>query len=189
MASKINICNIALQKVGANRITSLDDGTAEANFCSTVYDQIVEEVISEGAWSAAIRRASLAQTTNTPAFEYTYEYQLPVDPRCISVVEINACLASEVPYVIEGDKLLCNETSAQIKYTVFLTSSSSYGVFLTSAIVARLAWELSYNFTGNASLVADYEQRYMLQLQKSLASDALQGTADSLNTDGYLLNR
>ena len=36
MTSKVQICNMALSRLGASTITSLTDNTTEANLCNTL---------------------------------------------------------------------------------------------------------------------------------------------------------
>lgn len=180
---------MALQRVGASRITSIDDGTEESNACAAIYDIVVEEVISAVAWSAATIRVALAQTTTTPVYGYDYEYQLPVDPKCLRVLEIEGDTSSSIDYRIEEDKLVCDETTVNIKYLGLLTSADSFGPFITKCVVSRLAWELSYKFSGVASQQAAMEARYERDLEQMAAADAIQGSADILPTGSYLLDR
>ena len=79
MASKVEICNLALQNVGANSITSLVEGTAEANECSLRYDTARLALLNMHIWNFAVKRAQLARLTATPEFNYNYKFQLPTD--------------------------------------------------------------------------------------------------------------
>ena len=180
MASKVEICNSALQRVGATRITALTDGTEEAVSCNTIYDIIADEVMSSGAFSSTVRRVALAQTATTPVYEFTYEYQLPVDPKCLKVLSIDGATPSSIPYAVEGDKLLTDETTVNIKYVTRLSSTESYGPYLTKAIISRLASELAYRFAGTQSLKDSLMAQYQLDLATALAEDSLQGVSDPM---------
>lgn len=167
---------MALVKLGASTITSLTDNTIEANLCNVLYNDIVDFVISEGAWSTTIFRATLAATTNTPTFGFTYEFQLPVDPLCLRVLEINETSPGYYVYSIEGDKLLAKISTMDIKYQGRLTNSQSFGPYLTKAIVSRVALELSYSITSNASLTERLANAYEKDIQEGLSIDGLQGS-------------
>lgn len=183
MASKVQICNLALAKIGAARITSLTDGTESANLCNTIYDDIAEEVMMEGPWASTLTRTSLARTTNTPSFEYTYEFQLPVSPNCLKVLKVNDLVEGDIDFRIEGDKLLCNESSVKILYISYLTDTQSYGTSLKRAITSRLAAELAYPITGNASLVAELARQYERDVDRGLADSTSQGSNDTVVSD------
>ncbi len=59
-ADKVKIANIALAKIGSQPITSFtQSGSNEAVAVNQVYDDILEEVLSEHPWSFAQRRATL----------------------------------------------------------------------------------------------------------------------------------
>lgn len=58
--NKIDIANNALAKLGARKITSFtQSGSNEAEAINEVYDDILEEVLSEHPWTFAQRRAAL----------------------------------------------------------------------------------------------------------------------------------
>lgn len=183
MASKVQICNLALTRIGASTITSLSDGTRESNICNTIYEDIAEEVMSEGEWSTCTFRQTLNQTTNTPTYEYTYEYQLPTNPRWLKFIEISGDRLNDLEYAIEEDKLLTNESTVKCKYIGYLEDTSKYGPYLKAAIVSRLAHELSYSITGSGTNSDRLYQRYQLDLRKGLALDGQQGSGVYIYSD------
>lgn len=180
MTSQVQICNLALSRLGANTITSLSDNTTEAKLCNTFFDDLADFVMVEGSWSATIRRASLARTTTTPAFEYTYSFQLPVDPFCLKVLNINEDIPGSVPYRIEDDKLLTDESTIKIRYIARLTDTEDWGPFLTRAFVARLAAELAYPLTGDEGKSRAEMERYLLLLKDGIALDNQQGSKETI---------
>jgi hypothetical protein len=50
MASEVSICNRALAMLGANTITSLQDGSTEANVCNAVYADARDAVLRSHPW-------------------------------------------------------------------------------------------------------------------------------------------
>lgn len=182
MASKVQICNMALSRLGARSIVSLEEGTNEANLCSTLFDDIAERVMVQGSWTTTIKRVGLARTINTPTFGYSAEFQLPVDPKCLKVLNVNDSNA-QTDYRIEGDKLLCNESSVKIRYIGKITNTSDYGPLLTEAVELLLASYLAYPLTGNASLADRVKAEYAEALMNNLAVDNQQGAKDMLISD------
>lgn len=176
MSSKVQLCNMALSRLGANTITSLTDGTSEAKLCNTFFNDISEEVISEGSWSSTIRRASLAKTTNTPVYDYTSEFQLPVDPKALKILNVNESSPNDIDYVIEDDKLLTDESTIKIRYVAFITDTEDWDVYLKRAFVARLCSELAYALTGDEGKSQSEFERYRLFLNEGLALNNQQGS-------------
>lgn len=176
MSSKVQICNLALVRLSGNRITSLTESTATAQLCNILYDDIADEVMMEGAWTSATVRTELALTSNTPSYGYTYEYQLPTNPKFLKILEVDEATAGQIPYRIEGDKLLTDETTMKIKYIGRVDDPQSYDVQLRRALITRLTAELAYPVTGQASSQQAWFQKYRQDVQSGLATDGQQGS-------------
>ena len=180
MASKVQICNMALSRIGAATITALTDNTAEAKLCNTLFDDLADRAMIQGSWTTTITRVSLSKTTATPAFEYTNEFQLPVDPKCLKVLNVNANSPGEIEYRIEGDKLLTDESSIKIRYIAQLVDTEDYGTLLTEAIEILLASYLAVPIMGDANTATTLKQEYLEMISRNLAIDGQQGSKDTI---------
>jgi hypothetical protein len=184
MASQVQICNLALSRLGASTITSLTDNTTEAKLCNTFFDDLADEVMVEGSWSSTIARTSLARTTNTPSFGFTYEFQLPVDPLCLKVLAIDESVPGNIEYRIESDKLLIDESSVKIKYISQLQDTEDWDILLRKAFVARLSSELAYSLTGDTRKAEIEFERYEKFRMEGLSIDGQQGSKEkTFSTD------
>lgn len=77
MASAVDICNRALQKLGQPRITSLSDNSVAARACSTAYDPRRLALLRKHRWSFAIQRFQLPASATPPTFGPLNAYPLP----------------------------------------------------------------------------------------------------------------
>lgn len=182
MASKVQICNLALSRLGASTITALNDNTTEAKLCSTFFDDLADRAMIQGSWTSTIRRVGLPKTTNTPSFGYTFEYQLPVNPKCLKVLAVNEEISGCIDYRIEGDKLLTDENSIKIRYVAQLTDTESYEPLLTEAIEILLASYLALPVAGDKVLAAQLKEEYFKLVSHNLAIDGQQGSKDIVNS-------
>jgi hypothetical protein len=182
MASKIQICNMALSRLGASTITSLTDGTQEAKLCNTFFDTIADRVMMQGSWTSTLRRVTLAQTATTPTFGFTYTYQLPVDPKCLKVLNVDETYSGQVVYSIEDDKLLTDEGSVKIRYVAQLTDTEDWDPMLTEAVEIALGSYLALPITGNKTLAQEMRTEYQTILMNNLALNGQQGTDDDIET-------
>lgn len=180
MTSQVQICNLALSRLGASTITALTDNTTEAKLCNTFFTDIADEVMIEGSWPCTIKRTGLARTTNTPSFGFTYEYQLPVDPFCLKVLQIDEDIPGSIDYRIEGDKLLTDESTVKIRYIARLTDTEDWDTFLRRAFISRLASELAYPLTGEESKARAELEKYEMYVQRGLAQAGQQGSKDEV---------
>lgn len=65
--------------IGGSRITSLTDGSKNANVANDIFDDLRDDLLRSHPWNFATKRVQLAQSTTTPAFEFDYAYPLPSD--------------------------------------------------------------------------------------------------------------
>lgn len=77
MRSLTQIANEALAELPAHAITSLDDGSREAEECARFLPGIVSEMIGYHDWGFVRRRIALAEITNDRPGEWEHAYALP----------------------------------------------------------------------------------------------------------------
>ncbi len=181
MASSVQICNLALAELDAAPIMALDDNSREAIRCSIFFDDIVKEVMASGTWSCLIRRATLNQLADAPEFGYSYQYQLPTNPKLLKVITLNSASDGSIPFSIEDDKLLTDSSTVELIYTAYITTSESWNIYLQQAIVAKLAAVLAFPITGNMQVAQmKAQQYYQIVLPRCLALDGQMSSKDSI---------
>lgn len=183
MATETSICNSALIKIGAERISSLTENNKRAIVCNEQYPKIRDEVLRAHPWNFAIKRVELAQITDAPAFEYKYYYQLPED--CLRVLAIN----SDHAFKIEGKYIATDATSMKIKYIARIEDASQFDTIFCEALAARLAADIAYSVAQNTSLQSMLISMYSAQLALARSMDAQEGTADQVSADGWINSR
>lgn len=186
MASKTQICNLALTRLAAARITDISDGTQTAQNCNAIYDLIAEEVMAFGPWTSCVRRVALAQLATTPAFEYSYEYALPTNPKFLRLIRVNESKNGEIDFRLEGNKLLTNESAISIQYIAFVSDPNSYDIDLQQAIVDRLVAELVYKETGSLSAYQASLEYYRKHAAELLSQNTIQQPAIDVNSDSFI---
>lgn len=180
MASNVDICNSALNSIGASNIISLTEDSKAGRVCNQRFEPVRDAVMRAHPWNCLIRRAILAQDATAPAFEYDYSYQLPTDPYCLRVLEIENEDLMQVTYVIEGRKLLTDEGTMKIRYLARITDANEYDSLLVETVSAALASEISYALANSASLQSQMVQLYQMKLSEARFVDATEGTPDEV---------
>lgn len=79
VASPTGICNLALDAVPANRITSLAEDSLEAQKCALQYPQVFAETLETWPWNFARKREGLPEVINDRKGEWLYAYALPAN--------------------------------------------------------------------------------------------------------------
>ena len=90
MAAVVDIYNLAIQKLGAARIATINDDTRAQRSCTACYAHLRDMELRSRAWKFSIRRASLQASTAIPiglidlVFPSTNAFLLPTD--CLRVL-------------------------------------------------------------------------------------------------------
>tara|TARA_R100000664_G_scaffold15166_1_gene23614 strand:+ start:8772 stop:9368 length:597 start_codon:yes stop_codon:yes gene_type:complete len=193
MPSVVDICNEAMDLLGAATITALTENSKEARLCNRRFETVRDAVFRAHTWNVSIKRATLALDTETPAFGFSYQFSLPTDPYCLRVISfwnsnVNndvAAYDSNVMFKIEGRKVLSNEGTCSIIYIARVTDTEQYDPLLSSTIAHRLASETAYAITGSNSLAQAMYSLYQARLSEARSMDALEGYPEQLQADTY----
>jgi hypothetical protein len=196
--TKIEICNHALLKIGADTIASLDinSNTDEgvvysAKLCNTFFNQALEEVLRTHKWNSAMKRATLSRLLDAPAFKFKYQYQLPTD--CIRVVNLYdtpEAYDDRSEWVIEGNLILCDYEAVYLSYVSKVEDVNTLDAFLTQAIVQNLAIKLSVPMQLDTAMQNNLIQEYdSVILPKARSVDTLENKYWEMEESDFLLSR
>lgn len=155
----VDICNMALGRLGEAKIISLDDASKPARTCKLFYEQTRDACLRAHRWNFAKDRATLSRLTADPAFGWEAAYTLPTD--CLRVLSLNGETEEEgEEFDIEGRKLLTDSTSAQIVYIKKVTDSEQFDSLFCEALSALLASKVAVSLTGSQSRADDLRREY-----------------------------
>lgn len=196
--SKIEICNHALLKIGADTIASLDINQNDteavvqsAKLCGILFDQALEETLRTYKWNSALKRAKLSRLTEAPAFKFKYKYQLPND--CIRVMNIydqKDAYDDRTQWVVEGRTILCDYDEVYLCYVSKPQDVSQLDAFLTRAVIQNLAIKLSVPMQLDQvmqnNLIQEYEQ---VVLPAARSVDTLENKYWEMEESDFILSR
>lgn len=193
MASVVDLCNRALDLLGAANITALTENSKEARLCNGNFDDVRDAVLRSHPWNIAITRKALPRDSAAPAFGFTYQYTLPTEPYCLRVLSFwnsnvdneVAAYDSNVMFKIEGRKILSNEGTCNIIYIGRVTDTENFDSLLNKAISARLAAEIAYNITGSNSVAQNMLTIYEARLKEAKGVDSMEGYPEQPQADDF----
>jgi hypothetical protein len=172
--SNVKIANMALTQLGTQRIYNLTDTTQAAIVCNLVFDRVRDEVLRAHEWNFAIERQELVALSEGPITEdWQYQYQLPVDPPCLKV--LNMPDARTATWRIEGDKLLTNESPVIIRYIKQVTDPRFYDSLFIKAFAYRLAADIAPTLIKDVQKKTLMEQLYIDALKEAKLIDVEEG--------------
>ena len=147
MASKVEICNQALLKLGQPAIMSLDDDSPRARQCFQEFEAALGATLRSYPWPFAIVRKELARRTEKPPFGFAYYYELPVD-----VARIVDMYTGNFAYNIEGRYVATNSEYVAMRYVSKKVPVEQLDEQTVEVVSLALAARLAIIITENAQL-------------------------------------
>jgi len=187
MASIVDICNSALNLLGASTISALTEDSKNARLCNQRFEPVRNRVFRGHNWNCLITRIQLAQDSTGPVVEYTYGYTLPTD--CLRVLKIHNgttdSIASNLDYKVEGRKIVTNEGTIYLVYIALDTDPNTYDSYLAESISHQLAADLCYAITNNSTLANNYMTRADERLREARFIDSTENALDTIESGEF----
>jgi len=170
MASTVDICNGALNQLGATTILSLTEDSKNARLCNSRFTQVRDGVFRSHPWNCLQKRIELAQDTTAPAWGFKYAYTLPAD--CLRLLRI---LDYDSNYKVEGRKILSNTSSMKILYIGRITDPNEYDELLRETLSAALGADIAFAVTSNNQTASNMYNLFQDKLRDARFVDSTEG--------------
>lgn len=198
MVSQVDICNLALKKLGDNAIISLDDNTEEAESLRLIYNLVLANELRIHNWRFAIKRTTLPALADAPAFGFGKQYSLPSD--CLRPIQIgqyhivenlkNYVSNDDTFYTIEDNKILTDEGAPlQFRYITSAKTPDQYDASFPMVLASRLAYEMAEDSTQSNSKRELAARDYKDALMAALVANAVEVPAKTQVDDSWIMAR
>jgi len=177
MASAVDICNSALNMIGASTILALNEDSKAGRVCNQRYQFVRDSVFRAHPWNCLITRQVLASDSVAPSFTYSNQFTLPTDPFCLRVLKLSD---QEIKFEIEGRKLLCDQSTVNLIYVARIIDPNQYDQLLINTIEAAMAADIAYALIGSTTLTTTLNGIYRSKLTEARFVDATEG--NTINT-------
>ncbi len=145
----VALCSRALIRIGAQPITSFNDGTAESEIAGALYESSRDGLLSSYAWSFASGQVTLNQITTAPIADYQNAFELPSDfLRAISAG--SGGKGRGLNFRIARTELHTNATDVVLSY-IFRPQEADVPPYFDTALIARLTAEFTIPLTESTS--------------------------------------
>jgi len=187
MASVVDMCNSALNLLGASTISALTDDSKNARLCNQRYEPVRNRVFRSHAWNCLHKRVQLAQNSTAPVVEYSNAYALPSD--CLRVLKVHNgttdSIASSIDYKLEGRNIVTDEGTIFLIYIALDTDPNNYDTYLQESISHQLAADLAYAITNNATLAEKYMTRADERLREARFIDSTENSLGTIESNEF----
>ena len=187
MSSVVDICNIALSRLGDRAtVTSIDppEGSAQADHCRRFYPIALRTILATYNWSFATTRKELARLTAEP-IGGGYAFPIPAD--CVKIIYaypvdengnanrqtlhyVRELINGQVCLVAEQERIWIRYITTEVKPEKFSDVFSDALAFL---LASNLAGTVVPGMTG-VQMAAEMMRFYEDRLLKAQAQDAVQ---------------
>lgn len=189
MASTVEICNRALQKLGAERITSITEDSVNARACNNAYEAVKVAELEDHYWVFSIKRAQLAADVAAPAFGRGYSYTLPADYLKLAPLDPE-WVDPDSDWQVEGKKLLTNDAAPlNIRYVYDVTDPNEMTPLFRESFATRLALELCEEITQSNSKKEALDRDYEKIVRRAKKSNGILQVAQQPPEDPFVYKR
>ncbi|MEZ5823458.1 MAG: hypothetical protein R3C97_01555 [Geminicoccaceae bacterium] len=170
----IDICSMALLKLGASSIESFDDGSAEAELSKKLYGMTRDALLVSHPWDFTLREVELDQDTDAPEAGFAFAFQLPPD-LLRSLSAGNPGHGRGLIFRISGARLLCDAERVSLTYQRRV-DPGLFPPHFVQALVSRLAAELCIPITESTSRAQALQSLAQAELRHARLIDSQQST-------------
>lgn len=177
-ASIIEICNLALLRLGGDEIQSLNEKSKEANYCRRFYDRCRRSTLRRHPWGFATRINNNLTPLAVAQPDYAFAFALPAG--LIRVVRVTiAGSQEEIPYTVREDKVLVTDYETPIlEYISDIVDPNSFDDQFIEVMTHLLASEIAVPLTGKPSLQKTEYQMFQLTMASAVTTDSAESNVD-----------
>ena len=186
--SPVDIASRALILIGAEPITSFDDGSTEALVAVNMYEDICRSSLTNTRWRFATNQAVLNLLSDPPTGRYTKAYQLPSDLLMLHSLTVRD---NVIEYQTYGDKAFADTSDSDevIADYSFRATEENFPSYFTIALEYALASVFARSIARDSNLTQLMQNAANNAMAKARSLDSQQQTTRKLITSRYITNR
>jgi hypothetical protein len=184
----IDVSSRALILVGADPITSFEDGTSEALIAANMYEDIARSALVNSRWRFATNQSVLNRLSEKPTGRYKAAYQIPFDSLMLHAVTVNGF---NIEYQTYGNKIFCDasDTSEVVLDYTFRANEQDWPSYFVVAVQFDLASVFASSLAQDASLAQLMGQQAQVAMMRARTLDSQQQTTRKLSTSRFIAER
>ena len=191
MASDTETANLALQKLGAARITSLTEDSRNARSVNSCYASVRDQELRSNPWNFARRRTTISADINAPVYDFCYAFTMP--PDCLRILKPND---PDLDWQFEGEKILTNQpagnTTAPIlnlTYISRITDMNEWDSLAVDTLATRIAIQCCIEIKDSNSNLQGLRDMYKENIRTARHANAMEQIPADAPIDAWELAR
>jgi hypothetical protein len=193
MASETEICNRALQKLGAQRIADLAENSKNARECAAAYPALRDAELRAHPWNFSITRVQLAAAADAPVFGRARSFPLPSNFLRVLPPYPEQNLNDRDWQIEDGDEVLAIFTDdaapLNIRYVQQVTDPNKMDPLFREALATKLALELCEALTQSNTKKDLLFRDYDAAIKLAKRTNAIENVPAEPATDTWITAR
>lgn len=189
--TETEIYNCVLDRLAEESILSTTDEKAVARWLNRNYPLQRDVLLQRHTWNFAIKRTKLAETPETPAFEWRHQYIIPDD--CLRVLPLTSDgrrNSPPAPFIVENRYILTNlGAPLPVRYIFRQTNVATFTPVFIDLLAQILAANFSHWLTGKASFAKQLTDISSIAFLEAARIDSLEGLPEEPADDDLILVR
>lgn len=191
--SQVQVVNLALTKLGQDRVTSIDDDIEAARVMRSLWDFTRDAVLASYPWKFAIVSAELPALADAPtASDWSLQYELP--ETCLRLVQVGGTSAfytrSVEVFALEGGKILTDEAAPlRVRYVSRVDAVGLWPVLFGRAVAMQLACDAAEKLTNSNAKFDSAMQAFMLAIREARRQNAIERPPQGVDDSDWLSAR
>lgn len=134
-ATKFEIISRSLLRIGANSITSFEDGTTESRVAAGEYEEMVKAELANHRYRFASKQSAVNKLSEVPLDEWSAYFQLPADLIVLHAVKVGG---RTITYDRYEDKIAADADDGVVIDYTFRPVEAAWPPYFENLIVDRL---------------------------------------------------
>jgi hypothetical protein len=185
-STDIEVAQKAMVLVGLEPLASFTDQTDEALVANTIFEDVVEDCLSQHNWNFATGQKTLSRLTATPVDRWDAAYALPTSP---GVVQVQTVTVDDQPQqydIYERYVYINAEVNDDVVLNYIYRPETQYWPpGFTMWVIFRLASVFALSVTRKADVAKSYTDLAEIQFRRAKARDSQQVTTQGLRPSRY----
>lgn len=187
--SQTEIVNLALTRLGQDRVISIDDDNESARVIRALWDFTRDAVLASYPWKFAIKRTSLPALSAAPA--YGWERQFTVPEECLRLVQVGDDYVFYTglleTFQLEGGVILTNEAAPlRLRYVQRVATVGLWPVLFGRVVALQLAIDACEKLTSSAAKQGVLNEAYAVAVAQARKQSAIERPPQRADNSDWL---
>lgn len=187
--SQTEIVNLALTRLGQDRVISIDDDNESARVIRSLWDFTRDAVLASFPWKFAIKRTSLAALAAAPAYGWARQFTVPEE--CLRLVQVGDDYVFYTgpleAFQLEGGVIMTDEAAPlRLRYVQRVTNVGLWPVLFGRVVAMQLAIDACEKLTTSSAKQGVLNEAYAVAVAQARKQSAIERPPQRADNSDWL---